>query len=98
MRSLVLRLRRDTAIKFLNKTVVEIATQTESTERKFIARWTKHFDENRYFRFNFDQGLQDIGLSEFIKKGAIEATSYTYRSHTEQKLRVRYCVGNLRLK
>jgi len=44
--------------KFLSGTLVEIASQTENTEKKFIAKWSKHFDEKRYFRFNVDQGLQ----------------------------------------
>jgi hypothetical protein len=47
----------DSIIKFLSETVVDIATKTENTEKKFIARWAKHFDEKRYFRFNVDQGL-----------------------------------------
>jgi len=41
-------------LKFLSKTLVRIATKTENIERKFIARWAKHFNKNRYFRFNVD--------------------------------------------
>jgi hypothetical protein len=48
----------DSVIKFLGQTVVEIATETENTEKRFITRWAKHFDEKRYFRFNVEQGLQ----------------------------------------
>ena len=44
----------DSMIKFLGETVVDIATETENTEKKFIARWAKYFDEKRYFRFNVD--------------------------------------------
>lgn len=51
-------------LKFLSGTLVELATQTENTEKKFIAKWRQHFDEKRYFRFNVDQGLQDVGLAE----------------------------------
>jgi hypothetical protein len=53
----------DSMVKFLSATVVQIATETEATERKFIARWAKHFDEKRYFRFNVEQGLQNIDAS-----------------------------------
>jgi predicted acylesterase/phospholipase RssA len=88
----------DSIFKFLGQTVVGIATETEETEKKFIARWRKHFDENRYFRFNVDQGLQSIGLDEYKKKGVIEAATERYLIHQGQKFRVRDCVQNLRLK
>ena len=84
--------------KFLSQTVVEIATQTDDTEKKFIARWAGHFDQKRYFRFNANQGLQDIGLDEYKKKGAIESATEKYLTHTAQKFRVRDCIQNLRLK
>ena len=85
-------------IKLLRETVVQIATETTNIERKFIARWTRHFDEKRYFRFNVDQGLQDIGLDEYQKKGAIEAATVGYLTRTAQKFQVRDCIQNLRLK
>ncbi|KAF2183896.1 FabD/lysophospholipase-like protein [Zopfia rhizophila CBS 207.26] len=88
----------DSMLKFLSETVVQIATETEATEKKFIARWAKHFDEKRYFRFNIEQGLQNIGLEEYKKKGAIEAASEGYLTHMAQKFRVRDCIQNLRLK
>jgi predicted acylesterase/phospholipase RssA len=88
----------DSIFKFLGQTVVNIATETENTEKKFVARWAKHFDEKRYFRFNIDQGLQGIGLDEYKKKGAMEAATAAYLTHTAQKFRVRDCILNLRLK
>lgn len=88
----------DSMIKFLNQTVVEIATETESTEKKFIARWAKHFDQKRYFRFNVEQGLQSIWLDEYKRKGAIEAATQGYLTNTAQKFRVRDCIQNMRLK
>jgi predicted acylesterase/phospholipase RssA len=88
----------DSMIKFLSQTVVQIATETENTEKKFIARWAKHFDQKRYFRFNVEQGLQGIGLDEYKKKGDMEAATEGYLTHTAQKFRVRDCIQNLRLK
>ena len=85
----------DGMMKFLGQTLVAIATETENTERKFIARWAKHFDEGRYFRFNVDQGLQNIGLDEYKSQGAIEAATGGYLTHTAQKFRMRDCVQNL---
>jgi hypothetical protein len=89
---------QDGVINFLRETVVQIATETANTERKFIARWAKHFDERRYFRFDVDQGLQDIGLDEYKKKGDIQAATESYLIYTAQKFQVRDCIQNLRLK
>jgi hypothetical protein len=88
----------DGMIKFLSKTVVQIAAETEATEKRFIERWAKHFDKNRYFRFNVDQGLQNIGLDEFKMNGAIKAATEGYLTHVAQRHRVRDCIQNLRLK
>jgi len=81
----------DSVIKFQGQTVVDIATETENTEKKFIARWAKHFDDKRYYRFNVDQGLQNIGLEEYRKKGAIEAATEEYLNHTEGAPGARLC-------
>lgn len=88
----------DSIFKFLARTLAGIATETEETEKKFIARWRKHFDENRYFRFNVDQGLQTIGLDEYKEKGAMESATERYLVHQAQKNRVRDCIQNMRLK
>jgi tetratricopeptide (TPR) repeat protein/predicted acylesterase/phospholipase RssA len=85
----------DKVHKFLAETVVQIATDTEATEKRFMNRWAKHFDEKRYFRFNVEQGLQNIGLDEYNKQGPIEAVTESYLSHREQKFRVRDCVRSL---
>lgn len=88
----------ESVFKFLGQTVVGIATETEETEKKFIAKWRKHFDENRYFRFNVDQGLQTIGLDEYKKQGPMEAATDRYLINQAQKNRVRDCIQNLSLK
>jgi hypothetical protein len=85
-------------IKFLSQTAVQISTETENTEKKFVARWAQQFDNSRYFRFHVDQGLQNIGLHEHKKKGAMEAATESYLTHIAQKFRVRDCIQNLRLK
>ncbi|KAJ4366790.1 hypothetical protein N0V83_007315 [Neocucurbitaria cava] len=88
----------DSLMKFLSKSLGGIATETEATERKFIARWAKHYDDNRYFRFNVDQGLQEVGLAEYREQGMIEAATDGYLRHQAQKSRMRDCVENLRQK
>lgn len=89
---------KDSMIKFLSETVVQIATETEATEKRFIEKWAKHYDSNRYFRLNVDQGLQDVGLEEYNKKGPIEAATDGYLTHVTQRHRVRDCIQNLRQK
>ncbi|OTB15364.1 hypothetical protein K445DRAFT_61039 [Daldinia sp. EC12] len=84
--------------RFLSQTLVEIATETDNTEKRFIAKWRQHFDEKRYFRFNVDQGLQHIKLTEYKEQGAIEAATHGYLDHQAQGFRVRDCVQNLKLK
>ncbi|KAI0845106.1 TPR-like protein [Daldinia vernicosa] len=85
-------------LKFLSQTLVEIATETDNTEKRFIAKWRQHFDNNRYFRFSVDQGLQHIKLTEYQEQGAIEAATDGYLDHQAQGFRVRDCVRNLKLK
>lgn len=35
--------------KFLSKTLLELTTETEQTEKKFIAKWRQHYDSKQYF-------------------------------------------------
>jgi predicted acylesterase/phospholipase RssA len=88
----------DNIVKFLSKSLVGIATETEQTENKFIARWAKHYDEKRYFRFNVDQGLQDVGLAEYKEQGRMQAATDEYLRQQAQKFRVRDCIANLQQK
>ncbi|KAE8354187.1 phospholipase [Aspergillus coremiiformis] len=88
----------DKALKFLSKTLVGITTETEHTEKKFAARWAKHFDQKRYFRFNVQQGLQGVRLEEYREQGTIEAATHRYLDHQVQAFLVRDCVQNLKLK
>jgi predicted acylesterase/phospholipase RssA len=88
----------DDMIKFLSKTLVAIAAETEKTADRFIYRWRQHFDERRFFRFNVQQGLQGVGLAEYKEQGTIEAVTYEYLRHQEQRFRVRDCVSNLKQK
>lgn len=82
-------------VRFLSRTLVQVATETEKTERKFISKWSDLLDLKRYFRFNVEQGLQDISLEEFKEQGLVEAATVEYLGHMQQRLRVRDCVQNL---
>ncbi|KAH0562201.1 hypothetical protein GP486_003102 [Trichoglossum hirsutum] len=84
--------------ELLRTTMVQIATETELTEARFIARWRGHYDEDRYFRFNVEKGLQEVGMAEYDKKGAIKSATEGYLTHQSTIFRVRDCVKNLAMK
>ncbi|CAG8393837.1 unnamed protein product [Penicillium salamii] len=88
----------DNLLKFVSKTSPELATQTEQTEKRFIAKWRQHYDSKRYFRFNVDQGLQGVGLAEYQEQGVIESATEGYLDHQAVAFRVRDCVENLKSK
>ncbi|KAJ5238211.1 Acyl transferase/acyl hydrolase/lysophospholipase [Penicillium chrysogenum] len=88
----------DNVLKFLSKTLVRLATKPESTERRFMARWSNEVKGKRYFRFNVEQGLQQVHMTEFEKQSVIESATYAYLHHSSQKVRVRDCVVNLSAK
>lgn len=88
----------DNLFKFMSKTLPELTTETEQTEKKFIAKWRQHYDDKRYFRFNVDQGLQDVGLAEYQEQGLIEAATEAYLDHQAVRFQVRDCIQNLESK
>ena len=52
----------------------------------------------RYFRFNVEQGLQDVGLEEWKKINIIESATEGYMESPERENLVALCANNLRLK
>ncbi|KAJ5354406.1 uncharacterized protein N7496_012839 [Penicillium cataractarum] len=85
----------DNMIKFLSKTLVRMATKSESTERRLMARWSDEIRQKRIFRFNVDQGLQGVHMTEYQKRGLIESATHDYLHHSTQKDRIRECILNL---
>jgi hypothetical protein len=71
----------DSMLGFLSKTLDGIVTETEETKRKFVARWAKHLSEGRFFRFNVDQGLQNVGPAEHMERARMEAVTDEYLNH-----------------
>lgn len=88
----------DNLLKFMSKTMPDLATETEKTEKRFIAKWRQHYDGKRYFRFNVAQGLQDVGLAEYQEQGRIEAATEGYLDHQAVRFQVRNCIQNLESK
>ena len=59
-------------------TLQAIATETENTARKFHHDKSRLDDAGRYYRFNVDCGLEDVGLEESQKKKEIAAATRDY--------------------
>lgn len=82
----------------LASTLISIATETEETAKNFIDRWREHYTDNRYFRFNVEQGLQNVNLAEYRDQGKISAATQQYMDHQVQATNLSNCVYNLKQK
>lgn len=89
---------QDRVDKFLSETIVGMATETEKAAGLFIRRWKQHYNTGAYFRFNVDQGLQDVGLEEHDKRGTIKMATRQYMDDGPQEKSVRELVTNLKQK
>lgn len=87
----------DKAWKFLSKSLTTVAADTTLTAQHVATRW-RHFQDTRYFRFNVQQGLQDVGLAEYKEIGLMESATRDYLNNEETQPRIRNCVTNLRTK
>lgn len=87
----------DKAWKFLTKSLAKVATQTESTAQAVAKRWS-NLDNEPFFRFNVQQGLQDVGLAEWKHIGRLEAATEDYLDTQDINPRVARCVDILRTK
>ena len=86
---------QDGAIKFLTQTLKGIVTETEHTAEKSLARHRGLLDKMRYFRYNVEQGLQDVGLEEYQKQAVIEAATEKYLINQQRKFSLRNCARSL---
>lgn len=73
----------------------DLATEAEKTAGEFIDPWRQQFDENRYFRFNVDGGLQKVGLAEYLGRAMIEVATEEYFNRREIQSKARDCVQKL---
>ena len=69
------------ALKFFSETLVNIATQTEATAKIFAERHRLLYESKRLFRFNVEQGLQEVGLEQWERLDEV-------RAHTGQYIRM----------
>lgn len=79
----------------LSRTTMRIVQDTESEARIFLDRERSLFSQKRYFRFNVEQGLQNVSFKEFEKQGPIEAATEYYLDNVERTFMIRDCVKKL---
>ncbi|KAF2018301.1 hypothetical protein BU24DRAFT_491285 [Aaosphaeria arxii CBS 175.79] len=53
------------SMRDLHRACVDIARDTEEAARLFLSEYKPLAEQGRYFRFNVEQGLQDVGVNEF---------------------------------
>ena len=85
---------RDDALN-IGGTLVAIATETEKTAQQFHRDKAHLDDEGRYYRFNVDRGLKEIGLEESKKKASIAAATRLYVDSQVVYKKMKECAGGL---
>lgn len=88
----------DKGLKHFLETLQKEASETESTNQKFLGRWRDYVEKGRCFRFNVGHGLDNVRLAEFEEQDLIHAATSTYLQKRDTIGEVRTCVENLRMK
>lgn len=85
----------DRGILRLAEALQKEATETERTHEKVMRRWHIPGQEARYFRFNVEQGLNEVKLAEFDKRDAIQGGTFAYLQRHDVRDRLQHCVDHL---
>lgn len=76
-------------------TLKELATETEKTSEQFRRDKSSLDNDGRYYRFNVDRGLEDVGLEESKKEREIAAATRRYIQSQVVFTQMKACVNNL---
>ena len=85
-------------LPFIRETLIKVTTETEEKAKRSASRWKGHSVQNRYFRLNVEQKLQDVGLAEYKQQHVIEGATEQYLDEPQQILILDNCVANLKQK
>ncbi|KAJ4298854.1 hypothetical protein N0V90_004097 [Kalmusia sp. IMI 367209] len=88
--------RIDNAFKFMLETLKKMATDTEKDAGEFAHSWKVPLRQDRYHRFNVQQGLQDVLLQEYNAKGKIESVTRSYLEEEANEQSKSKCVEALK--
>lgn len=81
----------DGVFEIFTKTMKDIATETEKTAEIFARSHRGLGFQARYFRFNVDQGLQNVGLEEYKKEKELVSATSLYMESQHMQSRTRDC-------
>jgi predicted acylesterase/phospholipase RssA len=76
-------------------TLKDLATETEKTAQQFHRDKSYLDDEGRYYRFNVNRGLDEIGLEESRKKKEIAAATRSYIESQAVFKQMKACADNI---
>ncbi|KAH9216167.1 acyl transferase/acyl hydrolase/lysophospholipase [Leptodontidium sp. 2 PMI_412] len=82
------------SVKGFIDTMKKMVTQTKRSADHFMndhRNLTRLDGTQRYFRFNVDQGLQEVGLEEFQKRRLVEAATKSYMESPDRENLVALC-------
>ncbi|PQE09025.1 Kinesin light chain protein [Rutstroemia sp. NJR-2017a BBW] len=79
----------------IGKTLVAIATETGQTAERFRRDKTHLDDSGRYYRFNVDRGLEEVGLEESKKRKEIAAATGRYIGSQGVFKQMQACADNM---
>jgi hypothetical protein len=65
------------------KAIIAIATDCEGTNQEMEKRFRRAQGSRLYFRFNVDQGLQNIRLDEWERLAEVSGHTSNYMKHQE---------------
>ncbi|KAH7304220.1 acyl transferase/acyl hydrolase/lysophospholipase [Rhexocercosporidium sp. MPI-PUGE-AT-0058] len=85
-------------LKTVVETLKDMSTETERTAESFLQEHTDLDSDRRLFRFNVEQGLEDIGLEESQKQYLIAAATYRYLARERPLKEVKACVETMKLR
>ena len=88
----------NSAWSFFTETLRSIATDTEAVAKEFPKSHRTLFRNGRYYRFNVEQGLQNVGLEEYGEVPTIAAATAEYMDGGEIGTAAEYCALNLKMK
>jgi hypothetical protein len=84
-----------TSIGDIVKTLKLIATDTKRTAELFRRQHSGLDDDNRYFRFDVDQGLKDIGLEDSKQMHVVVAATRRYVLSQATSKQLKMCARTL---
>jgi hypothetical protein len=79
----------------MNRSIIKIATETESTAQNFARDHKELMEEHRYFRFTVSEGMGDIRLDDHKRMVGIQEMTESYINDPKVMQEFRTCIKQL---